>query len=206
MGLAADGPDPFSPWTPPRLREACGRLPRELRDRWVWWRLPVPEARRPLLAALLELKDPPRDAPWHSPEETQRLLQLMPPLHQRRVREAQRFGRPVVGTMYRRMRDGAQRAEIRMDGLAGCLRASRGGSSRLILVIIEGESIRSRRLSVREAARLMGIPDGFRLPLRADAYGAVGDGVAVPVVRWLSEQLLLPLARIAEENPAGAPS
>jgi DNA (cytosine-5)-methyltransferase 1 len=203
-GLAADRPDPFSPWTPPRLLRAFEALPRRLREKWVWWRLPPPPERRPSLADLLELEEAPEDAPWHPPEETRRLLRMMAPSHRRRVREAQRAGRRTVGALYRRMRDGEQRAEIRMDGLAGCLRASRGGSSRLILMVIEGEAVRSRRLSAREAARLMGVPDGFRLPPRyADAYSALGDGVAVPVVRWLSRHLLLPLARAKEAAYAG---
>jgi DNA (cytosine-5)-methyltransferase 1 len=200
-GLIADGPDPASPWTPARLRRAFQALPEELQEAWVWWRLPPPPERRPSLASLLELEEAPEDAPWHPPEETRRLLAMMAPSHQWRVREAQRSGRRTVGTLYRRMRDGEQRAEIRVDGLAGCLRASRGGSSRLILMVIEGERIRSRRLSAREAARLMGVPDGFRLPGRyGDAYNAVADGVAVPVVRWLSRHLLLPLARAAAER------
>ncbi|MDB5441670.1 MAG: DNA-cytosine methyltransferase, partial [Phenylobacterium sp.] len=49
-------------------------------------------------------------------------------------------------------------------------------------------------LSPREAARLMGLPESYRLPNAATAALQVaGDGVAVPVVRWLAEQLLEPL-------------
>ena len=41
----------------------------------------------------------------------------------------------------------------------------------------------------------MGVPDKFKLPnTYNDAYRAMGDGVAVPVVSWLSENLLFPLA------------
>ena len=46
----------------------------------------------------------------------------------------------------------------------------------------------------REGARLMGLPDSYVLPLRTTAaLHVVGDGVAVPVVRWLAEHLLEPL-------------
>jgi DNA (cytosine-5)-methyltransferase 1 len=87
-----------------------------------------------------------------------------------------------------------QRAEVRFDGLAGCLRTPRGGSSRQTLLVIEGGEVRSRLLSGREGARLMGLPDTYRLPARANgALHVVGDGVAAPVVRWLSETLLTPL-------------
>ncbi len=41
----------------------------------------------------------------------------------------------------------------------------------------------------------MGAPDSYELPGRYnDAYKAMGDGVAIPVVKWLSDQLLIPLA------------
>jgi len=201
LGLAGDGPDPLSPWSPPRLLRAFQGLPRGLRERWVWWRLPAPEKPPPPLAALLDLEEAPEDAPWDPPEKTRRLLEMMAPRHRLWLAAARRTGGRVVATAYRRMRDGTQRVEIRTDGLAGCLRASRGGSSRLILVVVEGKRVRSRRLSVREAARLMGVPDRFRLPSGyGDAYAALGDGVAVPVVRWLSRRLLLPLVRAGREG------
>jgi DNA (cytosine-5)-methyltransferase 1 len=49
-------------------------------------------------------------------------------------------------------------------------------------------------MNPREAARLMGLADSYVLPARTtDAFHLVGDGVATPVVRFLSERLLLPL-------------
>ena len=91
--------------------------------------------------------------------------------------------------------DGVQRAEVRFDGIAGCLRTPKGGSSRQTVMVVENGAIRSRLLSPREAARLMGVAETFWLPEKYnDAYRAMGDGVVVPVVRWLSERLLLPLA------------
>jgi DNA (cytosine-5)-methyltransferase 1 len=85
-------------------------------------------------------------------------------------------------------------AEARFDGLAGCLRTPGGGSSRQFLIVIAGEKIMTRLMTPREAARLMGLPDTYALPPRAtDAFHLVGDGVATPVVRFLSDNLLLPL-------------
>ena len=44
--------------------------------------------------------------------------------------------------------------------------------------------VRSRLLSPREAARLMGLPEDYRLPERYNhAYHVCGDGVSAPVVR-----------------------
>src|SRR5262249_53300187 len=62
-------------------------------------------------------------------------------------------------------------------------------------------SMRSRLLSPREAARLMGAPD-FWLPNNYNqAYRAMGDAVAVPVVRHLANHLLTPLAQAARCLP-----
>jgi DNA (cytosine-5)-methyltransferase 1 len=116
-----------------------------------------------------------------------------------KVKQAKRAGRRVVGGIYRRTRldeDGAkvQRAEIRFDELAGCLRTPAGGSSRQLIMVVEGEKVRSRLLSSRETARLMGLPDDYRLPSNYnEAYHLTGDGVAVPVVRHLAHCLIEPI-------------
>ena len=104
----------------------------------------------------------------------------------------------MVGAVFRRMRvehgRRVQRAEVRFDGLAGCLRTPRGGSSRQVLVVVDGAQVRSRLLGAREAARLMGLPEDYVLPRSATAaLEVVGDGVAVPVVRLLAQGLLEPL-------------
>ena len=101
------------------------------------------------------------------------------------------LGRRTVGTIYRRTRPDEQgtkrqRAEVRFDEIAGCLRTPAGGSSRQTILVVEGRKVRSRLLSTREAARLMGLSDDYRLPERYnEAYHVCGDGVCVPVVRHL---------------------
>lgn len=173
------------------VREAAARLPAELQAAWVWWGVPSPPARNADLAALLEPDD---EAAWSPPERTEALLALMAPAHRAAV-EARRAGADrAVGAVFRRMRGGAQRAEVRFDGLAGCLRTPRGGSSRQTLLVIAQGEVRSRLISSREAARLMGLPDSYQLPKSQTAgLQIMGDGVAVPVVRWLAETLLAPL-------------
>jgi DNA (cytosine-5)-methyltransferase 1 len=124
----------------------------------------------------------------------------MSPLHLEKLRRAQLLKKKIVGTVYRRIRpneDGVkvQRAEIRFDQISGCLRTPVGGSSRQTIVVVEGREIRSRLLSPREAARLMGVPDEYPLPARYnEAYHLFGDGLAVPVVRWLNIHLLTQIA------------
>lgn len=145
------------------------------------------------------LEDAPVDAPWRTDAETARLISLMSPVHLAKLDQAKASGRRRVGAVYRRTRtqpDGArqQRAEVRFDDLAGCLRTPGGGSSRQMILVVEGETVRSRRLSGRETARLMGLPDAYRLPKSyTDAYHVTGDGVVVPVVAHLARALLEPL-------------
>jgi len=104
-----------------------------------------------------------------------------------------------VGAVYKRTRadengERRQRAEVRFDDIAGCLRTPVGGSSRQTILAVDGENVKSRLLSPREAARLMGLPDSYLLPRNYnDAYHLAGDGLAVPVVRFLAANLLEPL-------------
>lgn len=162
---------------------------------WVWWRLPpMPKSKK----ALLDIVE--RDAPIDAPESTDYLLSMLSPLNKRKVETAASLKRYFVGTGYKRVRveDGVrrQRLEVRFDGMAGCLRTPEGGSSRQIMVILDRGRVFTRLLTVRETARLMGAPDSFRLPgSYNDGYRAMGDAVAVPVTRWLSQNLLAPLAR-----------
>ena len=192
------GEAPAAPWASLALTRAQAALPRDVRAAWRWWRLPAPPLLNLRLGDILE--EAPADVVWGTTAETSRLLSLMAESHRIKLRAAQAAGGHIVGTLYRRTRrdaDGAkaQRAEARFDGLAGCLRTPGGGSSRQFLLVVEGASVRSRLLSGRETARLMGLPDSYILPPRyTDAYHLTGDGVAVPAVRFLAENLL---ARIA---------
>jgi DNA (cytosine-5)-methyltransferase 1 len=196
-GLIADAPDPL--WSSPALLAAQGALPESLAADWAWWRLPAAPLRNSDLADLLE--DAPADAPWRPAEATQRLLALMAPAHRQKIADIQASGRRMVGAVYRRTRtDGSgqkrQRAEVRFDGMAGCLRTPGGGSSRQTLIEVHGETIRTRLLSPRETARLMGLPDSYALPRSASAaYKLCGDGLCAPVVRHLADHLLQPLLR-----------
>lgn len=52
---------------------------------------------------------------------------------------------------------------------------------------------RGAALGVAEAARLMGMPEDYRLPPRYnDAYHVLGDGLCVPAVRFLAAEVLEP--------------
>ena len=177
------------------LSRVVASLPSALAADWLWWRLPSPPRTNLHLVDCLD--EGAED--WRPADKTAALAAALSPASRRDVALARETGERRVGALFRRTRpDGAGgtrvQAEARFDGLAGCLRTPSGGSSRQFLIEVEGERTRTRLIAPREAARLMGLPDSFRLPARAtDALHLIGDGVAPPVVRFLSEFLLLPL-------------
>lgn len=179
------------------LRSAFDRLPSAVQDMWIWWKLPVPPPRRQGFSDVVE--DDPADVAWHTREQTQRLLGMMSSVNRAKVRSAQQAGERVVGTIYKRTRrdargQKAQRAEVRFDNVAGCLRTPAGGSSRQLVLVVEGRRVRSRLISSRETARLMGLSDDYVLPENYnEAYHLTGDGVVVPVVRFLAEHVIEPV-------------
>jgi DNA (cytosine-5)-methyltransferase 1 len=202
--LVAAGPDPL--WHPPRLAGAYERLSRRSKAAWVWWKLPAPPPRTSTFSELIE--NDPHGVVWHTAAQTSRLLSMMSPIHRRKVELAKSAGRRMFGALYKRTRrdengKSVQRAEIRFDGISGCLRTPVGGSSRQSILVVEGNEVRSRLLSPREAARLMGLPDSYRLPENYnEAYHLAGDGVVAPVVRFLAAHLLEPLLGGAGDSPA----
>ena len=199
---------PSEPFHSSPLRRAVAALPPAIGERLIWWSAPAPGRRNRSFADLIE--DDPDGVAWHAPAQTARLLSLMSPLHRRKVEDAASAGGRRVGAVYRRTRRdpaGAkvQRAEVRFDDVSGCLRTPAGGSSRQQILVVEGQQVRSRLLSSREAARLMGLPDDYRLPEGAtEAYHLAGDGVAVDVVRHLARFLFEPLLGLAPEARSAA--
>ena len=198
--VAMRGPDggevarPVAPFHSARLVAAQGRLPEAVRGAWAWWTMVEPPRRNVDLAEVLE---PDAALRWFDDDQTAALLDLAAPLHRTRLDAALASGERRVAAGFRRVRlergRKVQRMELRMDGLAGCLRTPSGGSSRQYVIVCEDGRVRARRLTGREAARLMGVPDGYVLPRsESAALKLMGDAVAVPVVRALSDQLLLP--------------
>ncbi|MCX7899229.1 MAG: DNA cytosine methyltransferase [Methylocystis sp.] len=181
------------------LMSAHERLPKALRESWLWWNLPPPPPPRNVTLARI-IEDAPRDVEWHSREETQALIGMMSDLNLAKIEQAKRAGVKMIGTLYRRTRYQAgkkiQRAEARFDDVAGCLRTPAGGSSRQFVVVVDKSNVRSRLMSARETARLMGLPDDYLLPDKYnDAYHLAGDGVVTSVVRHVTAHMLEPLLR-----------
>ena len=163
---------------------ALAKLGESIAD-FIWWDLPRPPARSIALEDIVE-----DDIPF----DKDRTTLLIPERHRVKFRESG----SVYATGYRRTRNGRQVLELRCDGTAGCLRTPAGGSSRQFLVRRDGEEMHARLLTVREVARLMGAPDDFELPgTYNDGYFAMGDAVAVPVAKYLAENVLFQLVEAA---------
>jgi DNA (cytosine-5)-methyltransferase 1 len=200
-GIASSEPSEF--WHPRALRTAHAALSPKARARWLWLSLPPPPKRRKRFADLIERN--PKGVAWHTPAQTEALLAMMSDVNRAKVEAAQQSGRRMVGGVYRRTRHNGfgrkvQRAEVRFDDIAGCLRTPAGGSSRQTIILVDGPDVRTRLLSPREAARLMGLATKYKLPDNYnEAYHLIGDGLAVPVVRFLAAHILEPaLAAFAQ--------
>lgn len=186
--LAQIGPSAFHP--EPVLRAAAA-----VRDaEWVWWSMPEPRKAVDTFGDLCEL-----DAPCDDAAQVAAWRAMLSTGSRRKLDQWMASGRFAVGTGYRRTRPDEtgrkrQRLEVRFDGVAGCLRTPGGGSSRQLVLIVDHGEVRTRLMTVRECGRLMGVPDSYKIPgAYNDGYRAMGDAVAVPVVRWLTRHLLSPL-------------
>lgn len=159
--------------------------------RWSLRRFP------PIVAAKTSLRDilerlPANSAYWWSQERAEYLLNQMSEKH-RSIADKMIAGKELsYGTVFRRVRHGKSMAELRTDGIAGCLRTPRGGSGRQILFVAGKGSYAVRLLTPSECARLMGADDfKITVPLNQALFG-FGDAVCVPVIKWIAENYLTP--------------
>lgn len=137
----------------------------------------------------------PCDPRWWPREKVDKHLDMMPPLHLDMVRTLAQGTRQTARTFYRRRRPVGQRAEVRSDDIAGCLRTAVGGSGKQFMVVAGNDGIQMRTLTVREYARLQGVPDELPIVGRSErqSLNAFGDAVCVPVVTWIARNVLGPL-------------
>ena len=130
------------------------------------------------------------DLHWWSAERAEYLLNQMSLRH--RATAAAMIAAPgwSYGTVFRRMRNGSSMAELRTDGIAGCLRTPKGGSGRQILFKAGFGRFFARLITASEAARLMGADNyNVTVPLNQALFG-FGDAVCVPVVEWIATNYL----------------
>jgi len=152
---------------------------------------PPPENHGITLADILE---PDSNVKWWGKNEVSRLISQMNQAHSEVVDTLMRGEERNYRTVYRRVRGGIVRAEIRKDRLAGCLRPPRGGSSKQILLAAGKGNVMARGLTARECARLQGVGDEYKIPgSQNDGLFGFGDAVCVPVIRWIANKALVPL-------------
>jgi DNA (cytosine-5)-methyltransferase 1 len=154
---------------------------------------PVPRIKG--LSALIE-DIPVGDERWWDAERTAAFVASLSPTQRQRVAELRRGKGVAYRTAYRRTRAGVAVWEVRPDDISGCLRTARGGSSKQAVVRLGNKRLQVRWMTPPEYARLMGAGrynlDGARTN---QALFGFGDAVAVPVVRWLGVNYLMPLLR-----------
>lgn len=100
-----------------------------------------------------------------------------------------------------------QRGEVRLSGgdgtVTGAIPATQSGKQ--AQGVVQGYAV--RRLTPRECERLMGFPDDWtRVPYRGRTaeecpdtprYRAIGNSMAVPVMEWIGERMLLAESAVA---------
>ncbi len=198
-----------TPVAAPDAREAPGFFESELRPKalarfifdhpeinWQIRPLPAISRRASTLESILE-DIPARSEIWWSEERVAYLLAQMSNRHRELADRMIRGTRHSCGTVFRRVRAGKSMAELRTDGVAGCLRTPRGGSGRQILFVGGRGKARARLLTGRECARLMGAGNFvLTAPLNQALFG-FGDAVCVPVIEWIARNHL---NRIVEDQ------
>lgn len=166
---------------------------------WGLLDIPLPEPRTATLDDIIEHDIPDDSSLWWSDERKNHLFAQMNSAHQAKLQAMMDNKFFSYGTVFRRMRAGTSMAELRTDGIAGCLRTPRGGSSKQILVRAGNGGWGVRLLTPREYARLQGVRDSFVLPNNANkGYFAMGDAVCVPAIEHLSKYALTPIYNFSQ--------
>lgn len=158
-------------------------------------RLKLPPPASGVLADYIDRQSVPASK-WWDEERLARFQSSLSPIQAARLEDLRRRQTTTWRTAYRRTRKGVAVWEIRNDEISGCLRTARGGSSRQALVEAGRGRVRVRWMSSREYAALMGAA-GHILDVVSEnqALFGLGDAVAVPAMRWLLSEYVVPLAR-----------
>lgn len=162
----------------------------ELPTGWAAFDLPAPVMESPDLSLLIDLDD---QQEWWDSAAVEKHHDMMNDRHRELVDRLISEGETHVGTIFRRKRDGKTRAEVRMDGIAGCLRTPKGGSAKQIVIVITQGKLKMRWMSAREYARLQGAADFPLVTNNIQNLLGFGDAVCVPVIRWIDSHVLSPL-------------
>ncbi|MCI8636402.1 MAG: DNA cytosine methyltransferase [Clostridia bacterium] len=78
------------------------------------------------------------------------------------------------------------RCQFKSDGISPCLTAKMGTGGNNVPVIVE----LNRKLTEKECLELMGYPTGYKIGNGAQAYKQIGNSVVVPVLEYISKELV----------------
>ncbi|HOX58136.1 MAG TPA: DUF4928 family protein [Candidatus Paceibacterota bacterium] len=157
--------------------------------RWAIADLPTPPQLKVRLEDILQPL-PHTSKQWWSTDRVEYFLNQLSEKHAALAAQLKGQRNYTYGTAFRRIRNKRSMAELRTDGIAGCLRTPRGGSGRQIVFKAGKGEFYVRLMTPRECARLMGA-DEFKIdvPLNQALFG-FGDAVCVPAVKWIAENYL----------------
>ena len=201
----------FVPQSRPRMFILCDRAPTSIefdplernvsiRPNWAAqlfqeqpgirsYHVPIPLPSKGASESLEDILEPfGRDDPvWWDDERKEKFEESLSAINTGRARALRESPAVAHATSYRRTRGGRAVWEIRGDNISGCLRTTRGGSSKQAVVEGGEGELRVRWMTAREYARLQGAPD-FKWGDASDlqAKFALGDAVCVPAVEWLA--------------------
>lgn len=170
---------------PARLFEAMRKI--QLPTGWIAFDLPeLPPVKRNL-SSVIDLDDAQE---WWSEDEVKKHYHRMSDDHRHRVDNLIASNQLWIGAMFRRVREGKTRCEVRFDGLAGCLRTAKGGSGKQIVVVVDCGKLKMRWMSPVEYARLQGVPDFNIQRARNQVLTGFADAVCVPAIDWIARHTL----------------
>lgn len=78
------------------------------------------------------------------------------------------------------------RCQFRANGISPCLTAKMGTGGNNVPVVVE----LNRKLTEKECLKLMGYPDSYKIGTGAQAYKQIGNSVIVPILEYISKQLV----------------
>ena len=170
----------------------------------------APFRSRPPPTAQVSLGDvverlPEGDERWWGPQRVCKFVASLSRRHQERLTLMIDGRSPDWAAAYRRTRGGRSVWEIRADSIAGCLRASGGGSSKQALVEAGLGRARVRWMTPLEYARLQGA-EAYRVPESVSdnqALSGFGDAVCVPALEWIVRECLNPMVELSAGGTKG---
>ncbi len=157
---------------------------------WAAFDMPSPEGPRPDIADLIDLGE---EQQWWDRAAVAKHHDMMNSRHKKLVDDMILDRKTFIGTIFRRKRMGKTWAEVRFDGMAGCLRTPKGGSAKQIIIALDKGNMRMRWMSAREYARLQGADDFPLVSNTIQNLFGFGDAVCVPVIKWIDQHVLTPI-------------